>query len=287
MGSFDNMMSLRDIADADRIMIAMEAAENIVIIGGGFIGLEIAATAAQQGKTVTVIEMQPGLLSRVMTPNATDHILQKHQSAGVKVRLNCRLTGFQSNGSRITEVETDSCPPISADLVIVGIGARANTALAAAAGLAVSNGVEVDEFCRTNGADVFAIGDCALAPTIYGESPVRLESVQNATDQAKAVAKTIAGDPTPYRDVPWFWSDQYDIKLQMAGLHHAGDHEVLRGDPESGRFSVCFLREGKLAAMHSVNQPADHMASRQLIAKQIPVTPQQLADPALRLKQLI
>ena len=258
-----------------------------MVIGGGFIGLEIAATAAKADKQVTVIEMQGRLLPRVLTDVMSETILQRHRSAGVDIRLNTALTGFDAVGERIAAVEIEPGGKIGADLVITGIGAHANMELAANAGLATSNGIDVDSYCRTSSPDVFAIGDCAFAPSHYMPGSVRLESVQNALDQGRAVAMTIAGAPTAYTDVPWFWSDQFDLKLQMAGLHGDSDQTVLRGDPESGRYSLGFLRDGRLTAMHSVNQPADHVAARHLVGRKLPVQAEQIADTDIKLKQLL
>jgi 3-phenylpropionate/trans-cinnamate dioxygenase ferredoxin reductase subunit len=211
-------------------------------------------------------------------PLVSEYVRATHAAQGVEML-------FHAAALSVTEatVET-SRGAVEADLVVVGIGVVPETELAAAAGLPVGNGITVDSLLRTSDARVFAIGDCAEFPCVYTDSLVRLESVQNCVDQAIALAKTITGKPAPYTAVPWFWTDQFDIRLQMAGLAPTWDQLVTRGDPGARKFSVFYFRGGALKAVDSINRPADHLAARRLIAGRRPITPAQAADEAFDLK---
>jgi len=270
---------LRTLAEAIEIKQRLEQANDVVIIGGGFIGLEIAASARTLGKSVTVVEVLPRLMARVVAPVVSDFFYRAHVSRGVEVLLNTRVREIRGGDAVLEDGSRRH-----GDLVVVGVGIVPNTELAAEAGLPVANGICVDEWLRTADERIYAIGDCAVYPSAYARSRVRLESVQNAVDQAVAVAKAIAGKGAPYRAVPWFWSDQFDLRLQMAGLPAGHDQMVVRGEPESGKFSVFYFRQGRLCAVDSVNRPADHLAARKLIASGAPVNPQQAADESFSLK---
>ena len=257
----------------------------MAVIGGGFIGLEIAASARTLGKLVTVIEGQPRLMARAVGPTISEYLLAAHVAQGTTIFLNTTVSEIRGSG-KAQEVLLSDGRVVVADLVVVGVGVVANAELAGEAGLPVDNGIVVDEFLRTSDEHVFAIGDCARYPSAFSDSRVRLESVQNAVDQGVCVARTIAGKPAAYSAVPWFWSDQFDIRLQMAGLAEGHDHKVVRGDPATGKFSVFHFRAGKLCSVDSVNRPVDHLAARKLLASGAALTPEQAADESVNLKAL-
>jgi 3-phenylpropionate/trans-cinnamate dioxygenase ferredoxin reductase subunit len=255
---------LRTLDEALALRAAFRPGARLVVVGGGYIGLEVAASAASAGLAVTVLEAAPRLMARAVSPVLSEHVLSVHRAHGVDVRLGCGVTAFEG-GDRVTAVVTTE-GTIPADLVVVGVGAVPETALAEAAGLATDDGILVDAFARTSDPAIVAAGDCTRFPSLLYGRPLRLESVQNAVDQAEAAARTLCGHPEPYRSVPWFWSDQYDVKLQIAGLQEGHDEAFLSGDPGSGAFSVAYRREGRLIAVEAVNAPRDYMAARRTIA---------------------
>ncbi len=259
---------LRTLAEAAELRQRLRDVDEVAIIGGGFIGLEIAAAARTLGKKVTVIEAQPRLMARVVAPVVSEYFREQHAAKGVEIRLNASLADL----------------PGGADLVIAGIGVVPNSELAIAAGLPASNGITVDEYLRTPDERIYAIGDCCECPNPFAEMCVRLESVQNAVDQAASVAKSITGHAAPYNAVPWFWTDQYDIHLQMAGLPFGYDQVVVRGNPENRKFSVFYFREGRLRAVDSINRPAEHLAARKLIGTRAQLSPDQAKDESFDLK---
>jgi 3-phenylpropionate/trans-cinnamate dioxygenase ferredoxin reductase subunit len=277
---------LRTLDEASVIKQRLGSARQVVVIGGGFIGLEIAASARMLGKEVIVLEALSRLMARVVAPVVSQYFLEAHQREGVDVRLSTRVSAIHGTAGSVSGVVLEDQTVLPADLVVVGIGVVPNVELAESAGLGVSNGISVDEFLRTTDEKIFAIGDCAEYLHAHAGCRVRLESVQNAVDQAVAVARTIAGKPAPYTAVPWFWSDQFDIRLQMVGLTAGFDQTVIRGMMESRKFSVCYFRDRKLLGIDSINRPADHMAARKLIAAHRPVTPEQAADESINLKDL-
>ena len=279
---YENVLYLRTLGEAAEIRQRLAAAQDVVVIGGGFIGLEVAAAARTLNKQVTVIEGQPRLMSRVVAPVISEFFRGQHENKGVDVLLNASVE--QIREKEVLLGERTSRP---ADLVIAGIGVVPNVELAIEAGLPVGNGITVNEFLRTPDERIFAIGDCAECPSLFVEGCVRLESVQNAVDQAASVAKTIVGHAAPYAAVPWFWTDQYDIHLQMAGLPAGFDQVVTRGNSESRKFSVFYFREAKLCAVDSINRPADHLAARKLIAAHTPLSPHQAADESFDLKKAV
>jgi 3-phenylpropionate/trans-cinnamate dioxygenase ferredoxin reductase subunit len=245
-------------------------ASRVLVIGGGFIGLEVAAAARSLDKEVIVIEAAPRLMARVVAPTVSEYFRAQHQTRGVNVRLN----------EQREQVPEDA-------LIVIGIGVMPNDELARDAGLPVGNGIQVNEYLQTPDERVFAIGDCADYPSIHAGRRVRLESVQNAVDQATHVGKTITGKPSPYTAAPWFWSDQFDIHLQMAGLSLGFDQTVVRGDPESHKFSTFYYRGGSLIAIDSINRPAEHLTARKLIAARAHITPDQAADESFELKSVL
>ena len=281
-----NVLYLRTIAEATEIRQRLAAANDVVVIGGGFIGLEVAAAARTLNKQVTVIESQSRLMARVVAPVVSEYFRAQHEAKGVDILLNATLVGISDK-----EVLLGERTRRPADLVIAGIGVEPNVELAREAGLPVGNGITVNDYLQTPDERIFAIGDCAESPSSYASSDAgalcRLESVQNAVDQAACVAKAIVGNRAPYGAVPWFWTDQYDIHLQMAGLPTGFDQVVTRGDPVSRKFSVFYFRAGKLCAVDSVNRPADHLAARKLIGARATLSPDQAKDESFDLKFLV
>jgi 3-phenylpropionate/trans-cinnamate dioxygenase ferredoxin reductase subunit len=264
----DGVFSLRKIDDVKRLRPALDSARRIVIVGGGYIGLEVAAVLRQEDREATVVEAEPRVMKRVAGEEVSKYFDGLHRGRGVDIRLGERLAGIEGE-RRATGVALVSGATIDADLVLVATGARANDDLAAAAGLACEDGIVVDEFaCAAEG--VYAIGDCArFFSHRYGRR-IRLECVQNAVDQAKAAASAILGKPVPYDPVPWFWSDQYEIKLQITGLLDGYDVCETVGNPAENRFSVEYRKAGKLIAVDAINDGRAHMLGRRRIAADLP-----------------
>ena len=277
---------LRGIDDVDRIRAGLKTAKRVVIVGAGYIGLEVAAVVRTAGHDVVVVEMTDRVMSRVVAPELSAFYEDAHQNAGVELLFGTGVEGFAARDGRLSGVRLSNGRTLPADLVIVGIGILPNVELAAAAGLAVDDGIVVDRHCRTADAAVYAVGDCTSHPSrLYGRR-LRLESVHNALEQAKTAAINIAGGDASYDQVPWFWSDQYDLKLQIAGLATGFDKAVLRGDRQQRAFSCAYLKEGRLIAIDAVNAPKDFMQAKALIAAGARPEPAALADPAIELKQL-
>jgi 3-phenylpropionate/trans-cinnamate dioxygenase ferredoxin reductase component len=280
----DGICYLRTDVEAVDIRQRLEDAQDVVVIGGGFIGLELAAAASALGKSVRVLELQSRLMPRVVSPLLSDFYREVHASHGVQISLGVALVNVVGDHGKVSGIILSDGSVCPADLVLVGIGVVPNTELALEAGLTVSNGIVVDEYLRTEDESVYAIGDCANHPNPFATGRVRIESVQNAVDQAKCIAAAIVGRSESYSAVPWFWTDQFDIKLQMAGLSGGYGQVVTRGERESRKFSVFYFRDGRLAAVDSVNRPADHLAARKLIGARTAITPAQAADPGVDLK---
>lgn len=281
------VMSLRTLQDARLLREALNHTENVVIVGGGFIGLELASTARSLGKNVTVLEHMPRVLGRSVSPLVSDYIANMHRQQGIQIETGAFITEFVGENGRLTGVRcADRILP--AELVLVGVGAIPNTELAKQAGIHCDNGIQVNATMQTNIADIFAIGDCANHENYFaGQRRIRLESVQNANDQAITVAKFVTEQPIAYKNVPWFWTDQGDVRLQMTGLSFDTNDYVIRGDLHSGRFSVFHYAADKLVAIDSVNQPVDHMMARKLLEAGISPTKDQVADMQINLKSLI
>lgn len=277
---------LRSLDDAKAIAAALETAQSMVVIGGGFIGLEIAAAARKKGKQVTVLEAADRLMARVVSPLISQFYLDLHSGHGVDIVLGAKVTELLGNNGHIAAVRTADGREFPAGLLIVGIGVIANVELAQAAGLEVDGGIVVDACSRTADPAIVAAGDCTMRRLEDGRL-LRLESVQNATEQAKSAAFALLGKERPFTAAPWFWSDQYDIKLQMIGLTAGFDQVVLRGKPEERKFSAFYYRDGKLLAIDSINQPADHMAGRRLFEQSVSPTPEQAADTGFALNVLL
>jgi len=278
---------LRGLDDSQRLKVRLATSRRVVVIGGGFIGLEVAATARAHGREVHVVEAMDRLMARVMPPALSDFFAALHRDRGVELHFGAQVTAIADDGAGAALVSLADGRVLAADLVVAGIGVLPNQELAAAAGLACGNGIEVDEFARTSDPDIVAAGDCTWHRNRLFATPHRLESVQNAVDQAKVAAATLLGQPQAYADLPWFWSDQFDVKLQIAGLSTGSDDCVLRGTPSSAGFSVFHFGGARLLAVDSINRPADHMLARRLIAAGTPVTRAQAGDPAFDLKSLL
>ncbi len=283
----DGVFALREAEDARQIRQRLGAAHDVVVVGGGFIGLEIAATARLLGKTVTVLEAADRLMGRVVAPQISEHFLSLHRGWGSDVRLRTPIGRVVGEAGRVVAVETTNGDRIAADMVILGVGVVPNVELAADAGLAVEDGILVDDTMATSATHVLAIGDCAAFEHWELGRRVRLESVQNAVDQAKTAAKTIVGRTEAYRDVPWFWSDQGDVKLQMVGLSNNATSSVVRGNPQDSAFSVFHFDHERLVAIDSVNRAADHMVGRRLLAAGLSPSPETCADESADLKGLV
>ncbi len=278
----DPVLTLRTAADADRIRAACAAGGRVVIVGGGYIGLEVAATLREQGAAVTVLELGGRVLSRVACPSVSAFYTAEHERRGVRIVCGARVREIVAHEgqNRVRAVITDDGESHSADVVVIGVGAEPVIELAAAAGLACGDGIEVDEYCRTSDPSIYAAGDCTHHPSLHYGRKLRLESVDNAFEQGASAALNLMGRPTPHDKVPWFWSDQYDLKLVIVGIGADHDDIVLRGDPARRAFSACYLRGGELIALESVNTPRDQLAARRLIAARARPDPQRLADPA-------
>ncbi len=280
----DGVLPLRTLADADILRDRLAEAREIVVVGAGFIGLEFASVAIARGAAVHIIEVTQHPMGRVVSATISRFFTHAHIAWGAKISLGTGVTRILGADGRVTAVETTDGRRLSADLVLICIGVIPNAELAGDAGLAVDNGIVVDEQLVTGDPAILAIGDCANFPTPFAVGRVRLELVQNAVDQGRCVAAHIAGQRAPYDKVPWFWSDQGDLKLQIAGITTGHDASVLRGDPATGHFSVFCYRAGRLIGVELVNQTADHVVARRLLAGNPGLTPEQAADESYDLR---
>ena len=284
-GELDGIHYLRSLADADSLREELAPGRRIVIVGGGYIGLEVAAIAAGAGAKVTVLEAQDRVMARVVSASVAEWLTALHRESGVRVEVGAQIKAFEGR-RRVEAVETAN-GAIAADAVVVGIGVLPSADLARECGLPEDNGILTDEHCRTEDETVLAAGDCARAVNTALGAAVRLESVQNAVDHGQVAASAILGKPKPYASIPWFWSDQYHAKLQIAGLAQPDDDTVLRGDPSSGSFAAFRLRDGRLAAVEALSSRRDFVAGKKLIAANAAPGPEQLADASVDLKTLI
>lgn len=279
---------LRNIADVEKIKGDVAEDKNAVIVGGGYIGLETAAVLKKLGMNVTVLEMAPRVLARVTAPEMSEFFTRVHTDEGVSIKTGVAVSGFEGDNGRVTRVACADGTGFDADLVVVGVGIVPNVELAEAAGLEVENGIVVDELCRTADPDIVAAGDCTNHPNAIYDTRLRLESVPNASEQGKTSAATICGKEKPYNALPWFWSDQYDLKLQIAGLSQGYDQVIIRGDREGSRSFVAFyLKESKLIAADCMNRPQEFMVCKRLIAEGTPVDPAKLADESVAPKEFL
>jgi 3-phenylpropionate/trans-cinnamate dioxygenase ferredoxin reductase component len=277
---------LRGVADVTAMRPGLKAGARVVIIGGGYIGLETAATARKLGCAVTVLEMADRVMNRVVASSVSEYFAHEHRTQGIKIICNTRVVRLEGTG-HVERVVCADGSAYEADLLVVGVGALPNSELAAEAGLACENGITVDEYCRTSDAAIYAAGDCTHHPSLRFEMRVRLESVDNAFEQAKTAALNLLGKPTVHDRVPWFWSDQFDNKLLIVGLSPGFDQQVLRGDPAARSFSICYLKGGELLAVEAINHPKDYVAARKLIAERARPDLDKLADPQRSLRDTV
>jgi len=274
---------LRTIDDVDGIRAEMREGANLVIVGGGYIGLEVAAVGVEQGLNVHVLEMEERILQRVTTPTMSKYYDELHRGRGVNIHTNTGVTGFSGDG----KVQKVLCgdTEFAADMVILGIGIVPNIELAQAAGLTCDNGIVVDDHCQTSNPDIYAAGDCTNHPNALLDRRLRLESVPNAMDQARTSAANMLGGDKSYAAIPWFWSDQYELKLQMVGFSADGNREVLRGDMAANQFAVFYLKDNTVVAADAVNSPKEFMLCKQLVGKEADAAV--LADSTSDLKSLL
>ena len=283
-----NLHYLRTVADVDRIHRQFQPGFRMVLIGGGYVGLEVAAAAREHGMRVTVLEAMPRVLARVTVPEISAFYERVHREAGVEIRTSAVVSSVvtDESGDAVTAIVCSDGSTTPADVVVVGIGLLPNTELAERSGLEVKDGIVVDELTRTADPDVLAIGDCTRHPNVMYGRHVRLESVPNALEQARTAAATLCGQHRPHHAVPWFWSDQFDLKLQMVGLADGHDRLVLRGSTSTRSFSAFYMKEGRVIAADAVNRPQDFMIAKRLVAQQSMVDPSRLADESQPLKTL-
>jgi 3-phenylpropionate/trans-cinnamate dioxygenase ferredoxin reductase subunit len=293
---------LRTFADVERLRLDLAPGRRVVVVGGGYIGLEVAATCREAGLSVTVLEAADRVMNRVVSPVVSAFYEAEHARHGVKIHCNARvhsLVGADAapgtaaehaaavGKQRVAAVRLSDGRDVPADFVLVAIGVAATEALARDAGLDCDHGILVDEFCRTSDAHIWAAGDCARHPSIHYGMRVRLESVDNAFEQGASAALNMLGIATVHDKVPWFWSDQFDLKMVIVGLAAGYDQMILRGDPASRAFSVCYLKAGELLAVETVNHTRDQMAARKLIPARVRPDRDRLADPALAMKDAV
>lgn len=288
-GDLEGIHTVRSRRDVDRMMAELDAgAKKVAVIGGGYIGLEAAAVLTKLGCEVTVLEALPRVLARVAGEELSEFYHAEHRAHGVDLRLDTKVESLAGENGRVSGVMLDVGTIIPCDMAVVGIGIVPSIGPLIAAGAAGANGVDVDEYCRTVLEDIYAIGDCAAHASAYADGAViRLESVQNANDMATTAAKHICGDKQPYAAFPWFWSNQYDLKLQTAGLSLNHDETVLRGDLATRRFSVIYLKEGRVIALDCVNSVKDYVQGRKLIEARGAPGREALADTETPLKELL
>jgi 3-phenylpropionate/trans-cinnamate dioxygenase ferredoxin reductase component len=281
------VLYLRHLDDARALRAGLGSVKRILVVGAGFIGLEIAAAAAKLGVEVTVLEVADRPMSRALSAPMSKIFAREHAQSGVRLLFNTQVKRLIGEAGHVIAAETVEGEIIAGEIVVIGIGVIPNVELAATCDLEVRNGIVVDSHLATTDPHISAVGDCASHPNPYAaDELVRLESVQNATDQARCVAARLAGKPLAFAAVPWFWSDQGALKLQIAGLTAGYDQTVIRGDASSTACAVYCFRNGRLLGVETVNRPADHMTARRLIGSRVAISPQQAADDAVDLKQL-
>ena len=280
------VLSLRTAADAEALKGSLGPGKRLAVVGGGYVGLEAAASTIALGGHATIIEREPRVLARVACETLSSFFQDYHGARGVTFMLNAGVEGFEGQDGHVTGVRMTDGSVIACDAALVGIGAHPNVELAQDAGLDCTGGVVVDIEARTADPFVFAIGDVTHRPLPLYDRQFRLESVPNALEQAKQAAAAIAGRPMPPHEIPWFWSDQYDLKLQIAGLPFDADRQVVRGDVASAKFAVFHLKGDLVQAVEAVNAPPEFMAGKQLIAKRTPVSLEKLADPTISMKEV-
>ena len=285
----EGIHTVRTRADVDKLRSEIDAgASRAVVIGGGYIGLEAAAVLRKFDCEVTLLEALPRVLNRVAGEELSAFYEAEHRAQGVDLRTNAKVERIETADGKVIAVQLDDTTRIACDIVIVGIGIVPSVGPLIAAGASGTNGVDVDEYCRTTLDDIYAIGDCAAHANPYADNAViRLESVQNANDMATTAAQSIMGDKQPYEAFPWFWSNQYDLRLQTAGLSLGHDATVLRGEPSERKFSVVYLKEGRVIALDCVNNTKDYVQGRKLVEARATPAPEELADTDKPLKELL
>jgi 3-phenylpropionate/trans-cinnamate dioxygenase ferredoxin reductase component len=282
--SLGDVRYLRILDESEALRQRIGTAKHVVVIGAGFIGLEFAATARIKGLEVDVVELAPRVMARAVTAEISDYFQARHTAAGIRIHLGVQATSIEGKGADVAGVSLSDGRHVAADLVVVGVGVLPNVELAAEAGLPVASGIIVNEQLLTSDPNISAIGDCALFASPRFGGSLRLESVQNATDHARCVAARLTGNAKTYDGLPWFWSDQGDDKLQIAGLTTGYDHVVIRGDREARSFSAFCYKAGQLVGIESVNRAADHVFGRKLLGMNRSIEPEHAADPAFDLK---
>jgi 3-phenylpropionate/trans-cinnamate dioxygenase ferredoxin reductase subunit len=282
----EHVYALRGLADVERIRPQMVAGRSILIVGAGYIGLEAAAVAQQMGLKTTVLEMAPRVLARVTSPVMSEFYETEHRRQGVDIRTITSLSKLEGKDGAVTAAVLSDGTRLDADIVLVGIGILPNEELAKDAGIACNNGILVDRDARTSDPRIFAAGDCASRPLVHFGRAGRLESVHNAIEQGKLAAAAILGKPRPNEDCPWFWSDQYDLKLQIAGLSAGYDQIVVRGWPEDRKFAAFYLKNGTLIAVDAINSPPEFLASKKLIMSGAKLSADILADTSISMKEI-
>lgn len=282
-----NVLYLRTADDSIAMRQRFAPGKKLVIVGGGYIGLEIAAHAIKNGLEVTVLEAAPRVLARVTAPDVSAFYEKVHRESGADVRTGAVVQAFEGEGAEAGAVVLGDGSRLPADIIVVGVGIIPNASLALDAGLEVDNGIVVDQTCRTSDPDIFAVGDCANAMNSFLGNRLRIESVPNALEQGRIVAAVIVGKTPPAQQPPWFWSDQYDLKLQMVGISQGYDQVVLRGDPDSKSFLAFYLREGVVIAVDSISRAPEFTVAKKLVAGRLSPDPAQLADETVTLKSLL
>ena len=285
--NLEDVLYLRTLDESEVLRQRLASRRHVVVIGAGFIGLEFAATARAKGLEVDVVELGARVMARAVTAEISEFFQRRHTAAGIRIHLGVQVTGIESDGARVTGVSLSDGRHMSADLVVVGVGVLPNVELAGEAGLPVASGIVVGEHLLTSDPHISAVGDCALFASERFGGSLRLESVQNATDQARCVAARLTGDAKPYDGLPWFWSDQGPDKLQIAGLTTGYDRVVVRGDREQGAFSAFCYKGDRLLGIESINRAGDHMFGRRLLAANGSITPEQAADTNFDLKSAL
>ena len=282
----DNIHYLRGLDDAENIKKGLEKSKHLVVIGAGYIGLEVAAIASEKGVKVSIVEMADRVMSRTVDPQISDYYLNLHQNNGVKFKFNTSLEEIKGQG-QVESVMCSDGTSINADMVIIGAGVIPNTEIAQNSGVSCENGILVDEFGRTNFKNVFACGDCTSHPNKLLNMQLRLESVHNAMEQSKAVAMSVLDKPAEYSQIPWFWSDQYDHKLQIVGISGSHDTVTMRGSTDASKFMLFYTRGEELVAVDAVNNPKDFLICRKLVANKVKIKTDMISDLNLNLNDLI
>lgn len=283
-GHLGGVLALRDLDDARMLRRGFDDATSLLAVGAGFIGLEVAAAASSRGLKTTVVDVAMRVMERAVTPTISAHLSDAQRVSGTTLLLNTGIAGLRGTDGRVSRAVTTAGEVLPVDLVVIAVGVQPNVELAGHAGLDVANGIVVDEHLRTSDPNIFAIGDCAWFTEPISGRGARLESVQAAIDHARSVAAQLTGRVAPYTAVPWFWTHQGKLKLQIAGLGGDIDDEVVRGNRAGSSFSVFGYRDGMLATVESINRPADHIAARRMLAARVTPAPDDVADPGFDLK---